>query len=234
MSPDDACFRSSGLRRPRNFCGGCVNSAVGFRPDSVSIGSKRMSAAEIFFDTNVLLYLISGDPVKADEAETLISGGGVISAQVLNEFASVASRKRSLRPREIREVLSAVRAVCSLEPVTVQTHDLAFDLLERVQLSFYDALIVAAAALAKMSRPVFGGYARWPKDWRINHPKSFCRLTKSLNSQLGRVSARFCREPTPQIGGELTRVAPQIPPRPRHLLPFIFDHPLGNPPSRRE
>jgi predicted nucleic acid-binding protein len=108
-----------------------------------------MSAAEIFVDTNVLLYLISGDPVKADQAETLISGGGVISVQVLNEFASVASRKRSLRPREIREVLSAVRAVCSLEPVTVQTHDLALDLLERVQLSFCDALIVAAAALAK-------------------------------------------------------------------------------------
>src|ERR1700732_328181 len=96
MSPDDVCLRSSGLRRPRNFCGGCVNSPVRFRPDSVSIGSKRMSAAEIFFDTNVLLYLISGDPVKADQAETLISGGGVISAKVLNEFASVASRKRSL------------------------------------------------------------------------------------------------------------------------------------------
>ena len=69
ISPDDVRSRSSGLRRPRNFCGGCVNSAVGFRPDSVSIGSKRMSASEIFFDTNVLLYLISGDPVKAEQAE---------------------------------------------------------------------------------------------------------------------------------------------------------------------
>jgi predicted nucleic acid-binding protein len=108
-----------------------------------------MSANEVFFDTNVVLYLISDDTAKADRAEQLIGAGGVISVQVLNEFASVASRKRSLGWSEIRQVLTAVRAACSVEAVNVQTHDAALDLVGRFHLSFYDALIVAAAQLAK-------------------------------------------------------------------------------------
>jgi predicted nucleic acid-binding protein len=110
-----------------------------------------MRATDIFFDTNVLLYLISGDSIKADRAEDLIGAGGVISVQVLNEFASVASRKNSMRSSEIREVLSAVRRACSVEPISLATHDLALDLVERVRLSFYDGLIVAAARLAGCS-----------------------------------------------------------------------------------
>ena len=55
-----------------------------------------MSKADRFFDTNVLLYLLSKDTAKADRAEILLASGGVISVQVLNEFASVASRKLAL------------------------------------------------------------------------------------------------------------------------------------------
>lgn len=108
-----------------------------------------MSAANVFFDTNVLLYVMSGDPAKANRAEALIAAGGIISVQVLNEFASVASRKLAMRLPDIREILSAVRATCSVEPLSVETHDLALDLVERFRLSFYDGLIVAAALLAK-------------------------------------------------------------------------------------
>jgi len=50
---------------------------------------------------------------------------------------------------EIREVLAGVRAVCAVEPLTVATHELALDLAEGNNLSFYDALIVAAAAQAE-------------------------------------------------------------------------------------
>jgi predicted nucleic acid-binding protein len=50
---------------------------------------------------------------------------------------------------EIREVLSAIRAVCTVEPVSIETHDLGLDLAQRFGLSIYDALIVAAALLAK-------------------------------------------------------------------------------------
>lgn len=52
-----------------------------------------MSAAERFLDTKVLLYLLSRDNRKADRAEEVVAAGGILSVQVLNEFASVASRK---------------------------------------------------------------------------------------------------------------------------------------------
>jgi predicted nucleic acid-binding protein len=108
-----------------------------------------MSATDAFLDTNVLLYLLSSDPAKADRAEALISAGGVVSVQVLNEFASVAARQLAMHLPDIREVLRALRAVCSVEPLSLQTHDLALDLVERFHLSFYDGLIVAAALLAE-------------------------------------------------------------------------------------
>ena len=55
-----------------------------------------MSSADSFFDTNVLLYLLSKDAAKADLAEALLATGGVVSVQVLNEFASVATRKLAM------------------------------------------------------------------------------------------------------------------------------------------
>ena len=107
-----------------------------------------MSGAERFFDTNILLYLLSGDEAKADRAEKELSSGGVLSVQVLNEFAAVAVGKLNMPISEIREVLSAIRSVCNVVPLTDETHDLGLAIIERYALSIYDAMIVAAALLA--------------------------------------------------------------------------------------
>jgi predicted nucleic acid-binding protein len=107
-----------------------------------------MSGGEDFFDTNVVLYLLSADTAKADRAEELLAIGGTISVQVLNEFVAVASRKLHMSWIEIREVLSQVRAVCAVEPMTIDTHERALRLAERYGISIYDALIVSAALLA--------------------------------------------------------------------------------------
>ena len=107
-----------------------------------------MSGGEDFFDTNVVIYLLSADPAKADRAEELLAIGGTISVQVLNEFVAVASRKLHMSWIEIREVLAQVRAVCAVEPVTIDTHERALRLAERYGISIYDALIVSAALLA--------------------------------------------------------------------------------------
>lgn len=107
-----------------------------------------MSAGERFFDTNVLLYLLSADDAKADRAEAELAGGGVLSVQVLNEFASVCSRKLGMPLPEIREALAAVRAVCRIVPVSEETHDAGLKLAQRYGLSIYDAMIAAAALLA--------------------------------------------------------------------------------------
>jgi len=107
-----------------------------------------MKAAERFFDTNVLLYLLSADQDKADRAEAALTAGGSVSVQVLNEFASVASRKLGMPIPEIREALAAIRAVCRIEPMSEDTHDLGLKVAERYGLSVYDSMIVASALLA--------------------------------------------------------------------------------------
>ena len=107
-----------------------------------------MSGVDVFLDTNVVLYLLSADTVKADRAEELLAIGGLISVQVLNEFAAVASRKLSMSWSEIRDVLAQVRAVCSVEPMSIETHERAIQVAERYGLAIYDALIVSAALLA--------------------------------------------------------------------------------------
>lgn len=107
-----------------------------------------MRAAEQFFDTNVLLYLLSGDDTRADRAEQTLSAGGVISVQVLNEFASVAARKLKMSIVEIREVLATIRSVCTVVPMSEETHDVGLQVAEKHGLSVYDAMIVASALLA--------------------------------------------------------------------------------------
>jgi predicted nucleic acid-binding protein len=107
-----------------------------------------MSANRRFLDTNVLLYLLSGDEPRADRAEGELNAGGVVSVQVLNEFASVASRKLRMSIADIREVLAAVRSACRVMPIGEDTHDLGLQVAERYGLSIYDAMIVASALLA--------------------------------------------------------------------------------------
>ena len=101
-----------------------------------------------FFDTNILLYLLSEDVVKADRAEELIAGGGIISVQVLNEFASVASRKLQMSWVEIREVLEPIRKVCEVKAIIEEMHERGITIAERYGLAYYDATIVSAALLS--------------------------------------------------------------------------------------
>ncbi|MGD9844200.1 MAG: PIN domain-containing protein [Variibacter sp.] len=102
-------------------------------------------SADDFFDTNVVVYLLSADRQKADIAERLLMGGGVVSVQVLNEFASVVTRKFGLGMADLREALARIQAVCTAVPLDVETHALGLDVAERYHLAIYDAMIVAAA-----------------------------------------------------------------------------------------
>jgi predicted nucleic acid-binding protein len=104
-----------------------------------------MSAVDAFFDTSVLMYLLSSDAAKSDRVEALLADRGTISVQVLNEFAAVAIRKLKMPLPEVREVLDTIRAVCDVEPVTVETHDRALAVVERYGFSLYDSLLIAAA-----------------------------------------------------------------------------------------
>jgi predicted nucleic acid-binding protein len=98
-----------------------------------------------FFDTNILVYLASGDPTKADQAEAAIAGGGAVSVQVLNEFANVARRKMQLSWTDTHAFLTTLRGLLTVHPVTVETHEIGLELAERYGFSIYDAMIAASA-----------------------------------------------------------------------------------------
>ena len=98
-----------------------------------------------FIDTNVLVYVASDDPVKAGRAEKIIAAGGTISVQVLNELANVARRKMRMTWPETRALLSMIRALLPVQPITVEIHETGLALAERYGLSIYDAMIAASA-----------------------------------------------------------------------------------------
>jgi predicted nucleic acid-binding protein len=98
-----------------------------------------------FFDTNVLIYLASGDPAKADRAEAIIGSGGAISVQVLNELANVARRKMRMSWQDTHAFLSLLRGLLTVHPLDVETHETGLALAERYNLSIYDAMIAASA-----------------------------------------------------------------------------------------
>lgn len=107
-----------------------------------------MRGAESFFDTSVLLYLLSAEAGKADRVEELLEQSGVVSVQILNEFTAVATRKLGLSFAEVREVLGTVRILCDTYPLTVEHHDKGTEIAERYRFSFYDSVIIASALLA--------------------------------------------------------------------------------------
>jgi predicted nucleic acid-binding protein len=109
----------------------------------------QMSDPKVFFDTNILLYLLSANNEKANQAEIIVQAGGMISVQVLNEIANIARRKLAMSWPEINEVLALIRSVCPTAPLTVETHDKGMLVAERYGLSVYDAMIVAAALLGE-------------------------------------------------------------------------------------
>ena len=101
-----------------------------------------------FADTNVVLYLLSKDPVKAQRAREIVAEQPTISVQVLNEITNVARRKLDLSWKDIDEFLVLLGALCPVGSMTGETHDLGRRLSERYQLSVYDGLIVASALIA--------------------------------------------------------------------------------------
>jgi predicted nucleic acid-binding protein len=104
-----------------------------------------VDAGRTFFDTNVLLYLVSRDVAKSRRLDDHLLRGGMISVQVLNEFVNVCRRKYGLDLAGLRPFLSALRETLDVMPISLAVHDRGLGIIERYRLSTYDAMIVAAA-----------------------------------------------------------------------------------------
>jgi predicted nucleic acid-binding protein len=98
-----------------------------------------------FFDTNILVYTATSD-AKKRRAVDCLGRGGCASVQVLNEFVHVARRKLRHDWPQIELALGLFRAsLDDVVSVTLNTHASGVALAREHGLSFYDALIVAAA-----------------------------------------------------------------------------------------
>jgi predicted nucleic acid-binding protein len=108
----------------------------------------------LFVDSNILLYRHDADqPQKQAHAQALLaalwkSRRGRVSTQVLSEFYAVATRKlgvtRDAARREIRQLHS-----WKPTPPTTELYERAWEVEDRFGLSWWDALIVAAAQQAR-------------------------------------------------------------------------------------
>ncbi len=106
--------------------------------------------AEVFLDSNILLYACSAAP--ADVEKQAIAGSLItetdfaLSAQVLQEFIANALRKKILGISEGQ--IDATMELAGRVPVLPITHELvisAIILRRRLQLSHWNACIIAAA-----------------------------------------------------------------------------------------
>jgi predicted nucleic acid-binding protein len=106
-----------------------------------------------FIDTNVLIYADSPDePHKQKIATQLLAelrmrSLGVLSTQVLQEFANVGFKKLKLQHDTVRKRLSFYKGFETFS-MTPEIIDDALDLHQTRSVGFYDALILASARVA--------------------------------------------------------------------------------------
>ena len=110
-------------------------------------------SAQVFLDTNVLIYAFAENSAKLDVAERLVNGGGVVSVQILNELTNALRRKFGFSFPEIRKIIDSVLMTCPDPlPLTLETHRAALRICERYGFSMYDGLILAAAVEGRCSK----------------------------------------------------------------------------------
>jgi len=100
-----------------------------------------------FIDTNVLIYLLGDDPKKANQAESVVRTGSMVSVQVLNEMTNIMHRKIAMSWVEINEVITIIQSLCKIESLTLDVHNRGRFIAKRYGFSVYDSMIVASALL---------------------------------------------------------------------------------------
>jgi predicted nucleic acid-binding protein len=109
-----------------------------------------MNGAKAFFDTNMLLYMYGGkDASKQARAKELFqqhtrSSRMLLSTQVVQEFYAAGSRKLGMPRPELHDATAALLdlPLVIVGPAHIRS---AIHTEERYSISFWDALILAAA-----------------------------------------------------------------------------------------
>ncbi|MDQ3579674.1 MAG: PIN domain-containing protein [Actinomycetota bacterium] len=111
-----------------------------------------------FLDTNVLVYLFDGsDPEKQRRADSVLESHDaarlVVSTQVLGEFYVTVTRKL-VPPMDSASAMAAIAWISDyiVVPLDVSMVHKAIETSRTAQLSYWDALIIEAAASAGCDR----------------------------------------------------------------------------------
>lgn len=113
--------------------------------------------SKVFLDTNILIYTLdTHDPRKQDRCRSLLrtiqsENNGVISTQIMQEFYVVATKKLSVKPQVVKNILHSFEnfEVVQINPPLIQE---AIDCSIIHQVSFWDALIIVSAESAKCGK----------------------------------------------------------------------------------
>ena len=109
-------------------------------------------SSDRFLDTNVLVYAHKEGDFRTAIARQVLLEGGVVSVQVLNEFASVARAKLAFAWPQVQEAIDNILILCpNPRPLSIDTHMRALEISKRYGFSIWDGLIVAAAIEARCS-----------------------------------------------------------------------------------
>lgn len=99
----------------------------------------------VFVDTNVVVYAFAKDDAKIAIAEGILNKQPTI---VLSEFLSVCRVKLGLDTTSRHKLATELIAGCNLVSLDVVVVEKAMQIEVQAQISYWDALIVAAALLS--------------------------------------------------------------------------------------
>ena len=136
--------------------------------------------AKVFIDTNILIYSMDQfDPVKQKKCRALLKTlrneqRGVISTQVMQEFYVAATKKLGAEPLAVKDILNSFERfeTVIVAPAIIKE---AIDCSIINRLSFWDALIVAAAESANCEK-------LWSEDLNDGHIIRGVRIENPLKA----------------------------------------------------
>ena len=108
---------------------------------------------DVFFDTNVIVYLFDkSEDRKHKIAKTLFQEGlrkynSFISVQVINEFIVIASQKikKPLLLNEVKKIAEFLSDTLNVRPLEFATCMSAIKVKNKYNLSFWDSLVISSA-----------------------------------------------------------------------------------------
>ena len=101
----------------------------------------------IFFDTNILIYIVKDNTGKAEIATSILSVNSTayISVQVLNEFCNVSIKKLKFSKNDILFSINKFSEYFIISTITIPVIKSALEIKEKYKYSYYDSVIIASA-----------------------------------------------------------------------------------------